>query len=114
MMGLSRRTGLLLSGWDYFVELAVDALTTPLASRQKQRGYGSRLPELFGKLNADDTLMFAQIYATQTFIQPENTLHQLFKVERIVATRTGSGLVLSITGKYLGQRKTFEVPVNVN
>jgi hypothetical protein len=112
MMGLSRSSGKLLSHWEYFTELAEDALNTSLGSRQKQRLYGSQLPKLLGKLNADDTLMLAQIYATQTFIEPANLLTHLFEVEQVVASRTGTGLKLAISGKYSGQRTTFEVPIH--
>ncbi len=112
MMGLSRSSGKLLSHWDHFIELAEDALSTALGSRQKQRLYGSKLPRLLGKLNADDTLMFAQIYATETFIEPANLLTHLFEVEQVVASRTDTGLRLAITGKYKGQRTAFEVPIH--
>jgi phage baseplate assembly protein W len=112
MIGISRTTGQMLTGWAYFVELASDALTTPLGSREKQRLYGSKLPSLLSKLNSNDTLMFAQIYATQTFYEPSNLLNQLFTVEQIIASRTDSGIEISITGEYQGQRTNFEVPIN--
>lgn len=117
MIGLSRRTGQLLAGWVYFIQLAEDALTTQLASREKNREYGSRLPELLGDISGDDTLMLAQIYATETFIHPPNKLHTLFNVEQIVARRADGGIRLTIRGQYLAQNNTassqqFEVPLH--
>jgi hypothetical protein len=112
MIGLSRSTGRLLTGWEYFIELATDALTTQLASREKRRDYGSRLPSLLSRLQSDDVLMLAQIYATETFIHPPNLLQALFKVERITATRTELGIQLQISGLYQSQAVSFSVPIN--
>ncbi len=112
MIGLSRKTGQVLSGWALFIELVEDALTTQLGSRQKRRDYGSRLPELLAKNSGDDLLMKAQIYATETFIHPPNNLSHLFTASRIVARRHTSGIRLQITGDYNGQAATFEVPIH--
>ena len=112
LIGLSRKTGQILTGWELFVELAEDALTTQLGSRQKRRDYGSRLPELLGRITGEDVLMKAQIYATEAFIHPPNNLAHLFTVSRIIASRHAGGLRLQIAGSYGGQAVTFEVPIN--
>ena len=111
MYGLSRTTGQQISGWAYFAELAEDALTTQLGSREKRRDYGSRLPSLLSRVTGDDVLMLAQVYAAETFVHPPNNLAHLFKTTRLLARRHDSGLVLTISGLWLGQPVQFEVPI---
>ncbi|MBB1489384.1 phage baseplate protein [Oceanospirillum sediminis] len=114
MIGLSRKTGQLLSGWDYFTELAEDALTTQLGSREKRRDYGSRLPELLSRITGDDVLMLAKVYAAQTFVHPPNNLAHFFKADRILAGRHDTGLWLKISGIWQGKPVQFEVSVYAN
>ncbi len=114
MIGLSRKNGRLLSGWAYFAELAEDALTTQLGSREKRRDYGSRLPSLLSRITGDNVLMLAQVYAAETFVHRPNKLSAFFAVTRIVARRHDAGLMLAITGVYLGQAVTFEVPIHAD
>ncbi|MCV6588216.1 MAG: hypothetical protein OIF57_04185 [Marinobacterium sp.] len=114
MIGLSRKTGRALSGWEYFTELAEDALTTQLGSREKRRDYGSRLPELLSRIAGDDVLMLAKVYAAQTFVHPPNNLAHFFKADRILAERHDTGLWLKIAGQYQGQAVMFEVSVDAN
>lgn len=114
MIGISRENGQPITGWPLFVELATDALTTQLGSRQKRRDYGSRLPSLLGRITGDDVLMLAQVYGAETFVHPPNNLAHLFVVDRIKASRHGSGLRLVIAGQYKGQPAKFEVPINAD
>lgn len=114
MLGISRNTGHVITGWDLFVELATDALTTQLGSRQKRRDYGSRLPELLSRITGDDVLMLAQVFAAETFVHLPNNLNHLFTVDRIIASRHGSGLRLVIAGQYGGRAVKFEVPLHAN
>lgn len=114
MIGISRKTGQRISGWDLFIDLAEDALTTQLGSREKRRDYGSRLPELLSKLTSDNLLLLAQVYATETIEHPPNNLSHLFVVDRVIAYRTDNGFRLQLIGKYNGQSAQFEVPFNAN
>lgn len=114
MIGISRHTGQPVTGWPLFVELATDALTTQLGSRQKRRDYGSRLPELLSRITGDDVLMLAQVYAAEVFVRDANRLAHLFKAERILAARHGAGLRLVIAGQYRGQPVKFEVPIHAD
>lgn len=114
MIGMSRTTGRALSGWALFVSLAQDALSTQRGSRQKRRDYGSRLPELLGKLNSDGVLMLAQVYAAETFTHPPNRLAAQFTARQIRAQRTGTGLRLWISGRWNGRDVQFEVPIDAN
>lgn len=109
MIGLSRHNGLPLTGWALFTELAEDALTTGLGSREKRRDYGSRLPQLLGQPNNDNLLMQARIRAAETFSHPPNHLDTLFELQQIDVSRTVTGLQLEISGLYQGQPSTFEV-----
>lgn len=114
MTGICRKTGRTISGWDYFVGLAEDALTTQLGSRQKYREYGCRLPELLSKLNSDGVLMLAQAYAAQCFANPENKLAEQFTLKRVIASRTETGLRLQFAGSWQGQDVSFGVSINAN
>lgn len=114
MIGLSRKTGEMLTGWDLFIALAEDALTTQLGEREKRRDYGSRLPSLLARNTGDGLLMLAQVYAAEAFVHPPNNLSHLFVVDRILASRHKTGLRLQIAGKYRGQAVKFEVPIHAN
>lgn len=116
MIGLSRYTGQPLRGWALFTELAEDALSTALGSREKRRDYGSQLPALLSQPQSDSLLMQAQIHAAEAFSHPPNNLSHLFQPSRIQASRTPTGLRLQIHGDYTGpgqpQAATFEVRID--
>ncbi|WP_027858389.1 GPW/gp25 family protein [Marinobacterium jannaschii] len=114
MTGICRKTGRAVSGWEHFKGLAEDVLTTQVVSRQRRRAYGSRLPELLGKLNSDGVLMQAQAYAAQAFADPVNKLVDQFALKRVVVSRTEVGLRLRLAGDWQGQSVSFEVDINAN
>lgn len=108
MIGIDRKTGRTIDGWDQFVSRATQALTTQLGDREHRRTFGSRVPELLARNVSDNLLIMAQTYAVEAFYNAENGIGD-FAVETCVATRTDTGLSLRFTGIWQHQRKQFEV-----
>lgn len=111
MVGIDRRTGRTVAGWDLFLVHVEDVLTTALGSRQKRREYGSRLPELLAKNVGERLQMLAMVYAAQAFASAENQLASRFVLERVVAQAVEGGLVLRFWGRWQGGDVSFDVRV---
>uniref|UniRef100_A0A6M3J584 Putative baseplate protein n=1 Tax=viral metagenome TaxID=1070528 RepID=A0A6M3J584_9ZZZZ len=110
MIGMDRRTGRTLSGWEQFVSRAAQVMTTQLGSRERRRLFGSRVPELLGKITNDDLLLLAQAYAIAAFYEPINGLTD-YKVTRCVASRHEAGVLLRFAGIWQNTPRNFEVSV---
>lgn len=111
MIGIDRKTGRVVSGWALFVSLVDDVLTTQKGSRQKRRLYGSRLPELLGKLTSESLAMLAMVYTAEAFADPENGLQEQFALSRVVVTTLEAGFEIRMLGKWQGQNVDFSVPI---
>lgn len=110
MIGMDRATGRTLDGWQQFVSRVSQVLTTPLGGREHRRRFGSRVPELLGRLNSDDVLILAQSRAIDAFYEPVNGIND-FQPTRCVASRHATGLRLAFEGTWRRRRVTFEVAV---
>lgn len=108
MLGMQRDTGRSISGFDQFVSRVVQAMTTPLSSREHRRTIGSRLHETLALGTGDDTLMKVQAYALDAFYNKDNGLSD-FTPDRVVATRSATGVVLQFSGVWKSRNVTFEV-----
>lgn len=108
MIGIDRRTGRRLSGFDQFVSRVVQVMTTPIGAREHRRAFGSRVPEVMGRLQSDELLMLAQAYAMDAFYNEANGLTD-FKPSRVRCQRGELGLRMSFEGTWQGQSRSFEV-----
>lgn len=110
MIGMDRNTGRTIDGWQQFVSRATQVLTTPVGGREHRRRFGSRVPELLGRLTSDEVLILAQGRAIAAFYEPINGITD-FQPTRCVASRHATGLRLVFEGTWLNRRVTFEVAV---
>lgn len=110
MIGMDRDTGRTIDGWQQFVSRATQVLTTPIGGREHRRRFGSRVPELLGRLTSDEVLILAQGRAIAAFYEPINGITD-FQPTRCVASRHATGLRLAFEGTWLTRRVTFEVAV---
>ena len=108
MLGMQRDTGRSISGFDQFVSRVVQVMTTPLGTREHRRTVGSRLHETLAQGTGDDMLMKVQAYALEAFYNQDNGLGD-FTPDRVVATRTATGVVLRFSGEWKSRNVTFEV-----
>ncbi len=67
MSGLDRVTGKSISGWELYASRFKNAITTQKGSRVKRRGYGSRYPELLGKMQNGINQALAQAYIVDAY-----------------------------------------------
>ncbi|EOD9110306.1 phage baseplate protein [Vibrio parahaemolyticus] len=112
MIGIDRRTGKMLTGFDQFVSRVTQVMSTRIGAREKRRSFGSRLPELLSRSTSDYLLSLAQTYAMEAFYNPINGISD-FVPSRIVATRRGDGLTLRFEGTWSGQWvEPFEINVS--
>lgn len=110
MIGMDRETGRTLDAWPQLVSRVTQVMTTPLGGREHRRRFGSRVPELLGRLNSDDVLILAQSRALAAFYEPINDIGD-FKPTRCLASRHASGIRLAFDGIWRRQRVQFEVGV---
>lgn len=110
MLGMQRDTGRTLSGFDQFVSRVVQVMTTPQGTREHRRMFGSRLHETLARGTGNDTLMNVQAYALEAFYNHDNGLDD-FTPDRVVATRTTTGILLRFSGVWKRRNVTFEVPL---
>lgn len=108
MIGIDRDTGATVDDWPAFVQRATRALTTPLGTRQKRPGYGSRLLTRMGKITGDSLMILAQVDAADAFYNAANGIGD-FVPQTIVATREEAGLRLRMAGTWHNRKMTFEV-----
>lgn len=110
MIGIDRDTGRTIDAWPQFVSRVTQVLTTPIGGREHRRRFGSRVPELLGRITGDDVLILAQSRALAAFYEPVNGIAD-FTPERCLASRHATGLRLAFEGTWRQRRVTFEVPV---
>lgn len=110
MIGIDRKTGRTLTGFEQLTSRVEQVMTTPIGAREKRRLFGSNVPSLLGKDMTDDLLMLAQVYAIEAFYNTENGLDD-FQPTQCIATRRDVGLTLKISGYWQGQLRKVEVSV---
>ncbi|MBY8291122.1 phage baseplate protein [Vibrio fluvialis] len=112
MIGICRRTGRTLTGWEQFLSRVEQVMTTALAGRNKYRGFGSQLPATLSKNTNNQTLALIQAYTMGAFLNPVNGLSD-FTPSRVVAERTASGTLVTFYGHWNGIAvEPFTVPVS--
>ena len=112
MIGIDRRTGKMLTGFDQFVSRVTQVMSTRIGAREKRRNFGSRLPELLSRSTSDHLLSLAQTYAMEAFYNLSNGIND-FTPSRIVATRRNDGITLRFEGSWNGQWvEPFEISIS--
>ncbi|MEC8917767.1 MAG: phage baseplate protein [Pseudomonadota bacterium] len=110
MIGIDRKTGRTLTGFQEFVARVEQVMTTPLGAREKRPDFGSRVPETLARNMGDDLLMLVQAHALEAFYNTANGLTD-FTPDQVVATRGANGVLLRISGQWRYGAETFEVPL---
>ncbi len=113
MIGIDRRTGRQIDGFEQLVSRITQVMTTPLAGRAKRPAFGSRVREYLGANMTDTMLVLTQAAAIEAFYNPVNGL-QDFVPSSCVAQRHATGLSLYFQGKWQGRQVSFEVPLDVS
>lgn len=102
MVGMCRKTGRTITGWDQFISRVTQVMTTYISARNKVRGFGSQLPATLSRNTSNATLALIQTYAMGAFMNPENGLED-FTPLRVVAERTSNGTSVTFYGKWNGR-----------
>lgn len=113
MVGMCRKTGRTITGWEQFVSRVTQVMTTYISSRNKLRGFGSQLPATLSRNTSNATLALIQTYAMGAFMNPLNGIDD-FEPSRVVAERTQSGTAVTFYGKWNGrfvEPFTIDLPV---
>lgn len=112
-IGMCRKTGRTLKGWDQFLSRLTQVLTTYVTARNKVRGFGCLVPTLLSKNASNATLSLLQHYVMAAFSNPENGIDD-FTPSRVVAERTSNGATITIYGTWNDQAVspfTVELPM---
>lgn len=108
MIGMDRRTGLLLSGVGHLRQSIEDILTTPLGSRRMRPEYGSkirRLTDAPGSAGWKSSIQ-AEVARALGRWEPRFKLTSV----RVVSYLAGK-IGLELTGEYLGESQVMGVTV---
>jgi hypothetical protein len=112
MIGMCRKTGRTITGWDQFISRVTQVMTTYISARNKARGFGSQLPATLSLSTSKATLALIQTYAMGAFMNPLNGLED-FAPSRVIAKRTPNGTSVTFYGKWNGRavdRFTIQLP----
>ncbi|OOI04714.1 phage baseplate protein [Vibrio sp. OULL4] len=113
MIGIDRKTGRRIDGFEQLVSRVTQVMTTPLGGRAKRSNFGSRVREGLAANMSDSMLVRTQASAIEAFYNPANGL-QDFSPSSCVAKRHSTGLSLYFEGKWQGRSVKFEVPLDVS
>lgn len=113
MIGIDRKTGRKIEGFDQLVSRIAQVMTTPTSGRVKRPTFGSRAREYMGANMSDSVLIRLQSAVISAFYDPINGLTD-FVPSRCVAKRLSNGLALYLEGNWNGQDIKFEVPLDVS
>lgn len=102
MIGIDRKTGRTLTGWEQFLSRVTQVMTTQIGARNKYRSFGCQLPSTLSRNTSNATLALIQTYAMGAFMNEANGL-QDFTPERVVAKRTAIGTLVTFYGTWKGQ-----------
>ena len=112
MIGIDRRTGRRIDGFEQLVSRVTQVMTTPLAGRVKRSGFGSNVRKNISANMSDSMLVRVQAASIEAFYNKANGL-QDFVPSRCIAKRHATGLSLYFEGKWQGRPVKFEVPLDV-
>jgi len=106
-------TGATISGFEQFKQRFARMITTPLASRFRNRARGSKARN-YADANAGDTMLVTlQAEVIRSVSDKNNLMNEEFEIEQCLASRTKTGVSIAVKGKYKGAPVKFEVPMNV-
>ena len=111
MIGLSYE-GKTVSGFEQFKQRFTRVMTTQLGTRERHRTKGSNARKHAAKNNDSSMLMRVQNEVMTSVSNPINQLTD-FEIERCVASRTSTGVSLSVFGKFNGTSVNFGTYINV-
>ncbi len=112
MKGIDRLTGRTIDGFKQLVSRITQVMTSPLSSRAKRPGFGSRVRESLSANMSDGMLMVTQSRAIEAFYNPVNGIGD-FLPTSCIARRGANGLSLYFEGVWLGRNIKFEVVLDV-
>lgn len=96
-VGVDRRTGALLTGWDHVKQSIEVILTTPLGSRVMRRDFGSRLMALIDAPLNDRVILAAYSAIAEAIDRWEPR----YKLETVTIDTAAAGYVtFNLTGTY--------------
>ncbi|MYM61638.1 hypothetical protein GTG28_20770 [Vibrio sp. OCN044] len=108
MIGVDPDTGRMLKGLSLALSQASRALATPLGTKEKDRNYGSQVPDTLGEPASPHGRMILINRIFRTFRNPNNGLQQL-KAKKVTALIVGTGYHTSVKVEYKGSE--YEVQV---
>ncbi len=106
-------TGKTISGFEQFKMRFARMITTPLATRFRHRLCGSKVRQYADKNAGDTMLVTIQAEVIRSVSDKNNQMNDEFSIEQCLASRTSTGVLLTISGTYHGTVVKFEVPMNV-
>lgn len=111
MIGIDRKTGRRLDGFDQFVSRVAQVMTTPIGARVKRPKFGSNVRRYLSENMSDNVRIKVQSASIEAFYVAENGLTD-FVPSRCVCRRGESGFSLYIEGVWNGRTQSFEVLLN--
>lgn len=112
MIGIDRKTGRKIDGFDQFVSRVTQVMTTPFGARVKRPGFGSNVRNYLSANMTDGVKVQVQSAAIEAFYISANCVSD-FVPSRCVCRRGESGFSLYFEGAWNGRSMSFEVPLNV-
>lgn len=114
MIGVNRRTGLVIDGADHLRQSIEDILSTPVGTRVGRRDYGSLLPRMLGQpLNAAGRIRLLGAAALALLRQEERA--RIARVTVLAGERPGAA-VIRVEGRRTdvmpARPFTFDLPVS--
>jgi len=108
MIGMDRRTGLLISGVEHLRQSIEDILTTPLGSRLMRPEYGSTIRRFVDLPVSEGWKSAVQAEAARALKRWEPR----FELKRVQVVSVLSGrITFRLSGTYLGDSQLLEVTV---
>ena len=97
-VGMDRRTGKPLSGWDHVLQSIEDILTTRVMQRIMRRDYGSRVPKLIDAPMTDRIVLAFYVAAAEAIRrwEPRYRLRHC----RIARAGAGGRITIELSGVY--------------
>ncbi|CAM3934192.1 hypothetical protein [Vibrio aquimaris] len=102
MIGVDPETGKTLTGLAQALTRASRALATPLGTKEKDRAYGSEVPDTLGTHASPSGRMILINRIFRTFRNPNNGLQDIV-AKKVTALIVGTGYHVSIQVVYDGQ-----------
>jgi len=112
VIGIDRKSGRRIDGFEQFVSRVTQIMTTSLVGRAKRPKVGSKVRDSLSANMSDSTLVRVQSASIEAFYNKANGLHD-FVPSRCIAQRHATGLSLFFEGKWQGRPVKFEVPLDV-